>query len=71
MRLLVNDQGQVIDTDATRLDRAQFDAVNANLRGWTFHPAHWGTLPIASYLDVDVPVGPPAVARAAANSDSH
>src|ERR1019366_1822316 len=55
MRLLVDDQGEVVDTDATNLERAQIDAVSANLRGWTFHPAHWGTLPIASYLDVDVP----------------
>jgi TonB family protein len=69
MRLLVNDQGQVVDTDATRLDTAQSKAVSENLRGWTFHPAHWGTLPIASYLNVDIPVGPPSVARAAANTD--
>jgi TonB family protein len=69
MRLLVNDEGQVVDTDATRLDTAQSKAVSENLRGWTFHPAHWGTLPIASYLNVDVPAGPPTVARAAANTD--
>jgi TonB family protein len=70
MRLLVNDQGQVVDSDATRQDRAQFDAVSTNLRGWTFHPAHWGTMPIASYLDVDVPMGPASVARAAASPDA-
>jgi TonB family protein len=70
MRLLVNDQGQVVDTDASRLDRDQFQAVSENLRAWTFHPAHWGTLPIASYLNVEVPVGPSSVARAAANPDA-
>ena len=70
MRLLVNDQGQVVDTDAARLERAQVDAVSASLRGWIFHPAHWGTLPIASYLDIDVPVNPPSVAQAAANPDA-
>jgi TonB family protein len=69
LRLLVNDQGQVVDTDAARLDRAQFKAVYENLRRWTFHPAHWGTLPIASYLNVDVPLGEPPAARAA-NSDA-
>jgi len=68
MRLLVNDQGQVVDTDAVRLDRAQFEAVSENLRSWTFHPAHWGTLPIASYLDVDVPVDLSASDRTAANT---
>ena len=70
MRLLVNDQGQVVDTDAPHLDKAQSRAVSENLRAWTFHPAHWGTLPIASYLSVDVPVGPSSVAQAAANHDA-
>jgi TonB family protein len=68
MRLLVNDQGRVIDTDAERLDKTQVDAVMGNLRAWTFRPAHWGTLPIAAYLNLDVPVGPPAPNRTAANS---
>jgi len=70
MRLLVNEQGQVVDRDASPMDKAQFEAACENLRGWTFHPAHWGTLPIASYLNVDVPLSPPSVTRAAANPDA-
>jgi TonB family protein len=55
MRLLVNEQGQVVDTEAAALGKAQFDAARETLRGWTFRPAYWGNLPIASYLEVDVP----------------
>ena len=68
MRLLVNDQGQVVDSEADPMDRAQFEAACENLRGWTFHPARWGSLPIASYLNIDVPVSVPSVARAAAST---
>ncbi len=71
MRLLVNDQGQVIDTDASRLDNAHFKAVSEELRAWTFHPAHWGTMPIAAYLNVDVPVGALFADRTARNSEAH
>lgn len=68
MRLLVNDQGQVLE--ALPLGSALFEAACETLRGWTFRPAHWGSLPIASYLIVDVPVSAPSVTRAAANSAS-
>jgi TonB family protein len=70
MRLLVNDQGQVVDMDVSPMGKAQFEAACETLRGWTFRPAHWGALPIASYLELDVPVGAPSIARAAANSGS-
>jgi TonB family protein len=70
MRLLVNDQGQVVDRDVGFAGSAQFDAACDALRDWSFGPAHWGNLPIASYLDVDVPVGTPTVARVAAISGS-
>jgi TonB family protein len=68
MRLLVNDQGQVVDMEVPSMGKAQFEAACETLRGWTFHPAHWGTLPIASYLEVDVPISAPSITRAAANS---
>jgi len=70
MRLLVNDQGQVVDRDVAPAGSAQFEAACETLRGWTFRPAHWGNLPIASYFEVDVPVDTPTVARAAALSGS-
>jgi TonB family protein len=68
MRLLVNDQGQVVDCGRAPGGEAQFDSACEHLRGWTFRPAHWGNLPIAAYLDVDVPLSAPSIARAAANS---
>jgi hypothetical protein len=70
MRLLVNDQGQVVDMEVSPMGRAQFEAARETLQGWTFRPAHWGSLPIASYLEVDVPVSALPIARAAANSGS-
>ncbi|HXW16648.1 MAG TPA: energy transducer TonB [Terriglobia bacterium] len=70
MRLLVNDQGQVVDRDVPPVDDAQFEAACETLRSWTFRPAHWGNLPIASYFDVDVPVSAPPLVGAAAISRS-
>lgn len=57
LQLLVNDHGQVIDADVDpegKIEAAAFAA----LKRWSFVPAHWGTLPIASYVDVGVPVNP-------------
>jgi hypothetical protein len=65
VRLLLNDQGQVDDIELAPMEKAQWEAARESLRGWTFRPAHWGSLPVASYLEVDVPVGAPRVARAA------
>ena len=65
MRLLVNDRGQVVDRQAPPVDRAQYEALYQTVRGWTIHPAHWGSLPIASYFDVNVPLGVPPVTQAA------
>jgi hypothetical protein len=68
MRLLVNDQGQVVDMDVAPTGPAQLEAARGTLQGWTFRPAHWGSLPIASYLDVDIPVSAPTIAGAATSS---
>ena len=67
MRLLLNDQGRIVDWGGMPRNKAQSDAAFETLRGWTFHPAHWGNLPVASYLDVDVPLGAASIARTAAN----
>lgn len=68
MRVLVNDEGQVVDMGVSPTDKARFEAACETLRGWSFRPARWGTLPIASYLDINVPVVPPPVIRSAANA---
>lgn len=67
MRLLLNDQGRIVDWGGMPRNKAQSDAAFETLRGWTFHPAHWGNLPVATYLDVDVPLGAASIARTAAN----
>ena len=58
LRLLVNDHGQVIDTDEVPGGKSEAAAL-ATLKRWSFVPARWGTLPIASYVEVDVPVSHP------------
>src|SRR5579862_3807595 len=69
MRLLVNELGEVVDSDCSRLAKAQLEAVNESLRNWTFHPAYWGTLPIAAYISIDVPLDASQAVRTAVNSD--
>lgn len=70
MRVLVNDQGQVVDMGVPPTNKARFETACEILRRWTFHPAHWGALPIASYLNVDIPIGAPPVTQAAAGAIS-
>ncbi len=65
MRLLVNEQGEVDDMEISPMSKGQFDAAREALRSWTFQPAHWGTLPVASYLNVDVPLSTPPLSRTA------
>lgn len=63
LRLLVNDQGKVVDVEMPSSDPSQPEVSPEALRGWTFRPAHWGNLPIASYVDVSVPLGTRSIAR--------
>jgi TonB family protein len=67
MRLLVNDKGKVVDWGGSPKDKSQFEAAQATVRGWTFQPAHWGNLPVASYVNIKVPISEPSIARTAAN----
>jgi TonB family protein len=67
VRLLINDQGQVVDTEFTPLGGVQLAAAREILQGWTFRPAHWGNLPIASYVEIDIPLGAASIARATAS----
>jgi TonB family protein len=67
MRVLLNDQGQVIDAEPLRGPATNLEAAERSLQGWTFRPAHWGSLPIPWYLDVYVPVGTAATSRAGAD----
>jgi len=64
MRVLLNDQGQVIDAESVPGAGTNLEAAEKSLKGWTFRPAHWGSLAIPWYLDVDIPVGTAATAPA-------
>jgi len=67
LRLLLNDQGQVIDVDMLRGSSTELEAAARNLRRWTFRPARWGALPVPWYLEVDVPVQVASPHQAAAD----
>jgi hypothetical protein len=54
----------VIDAESVPGAGTNLEAAEKSLKGWTFRPAHWGSLPIPWYLDVDIPVGTAATARA-------
>jgi hypothetical protein len=54
----------VIDAEPLPGAGTNLEAAEKSLKGWTFRPAHWGSLPIPWYLDVDIPVGTAATARA-------
>lgn len=56
LRLLLDDRGQMIDSGPLPSSRGDLQAAYEEVQGWTFRPAHWGNVPIPSYLDVDVPV---------------
>jgi TonB family protein len=55
LHLLLNDQGQVIDCDPSFEAANDFASAQKALEGWAFRPAHWGSLPIPWYLDIEVP----------------
>lgn len=65
VRVLVNDAGQVIDTQPLAGLAANFEAACRSVERWTFRPARWGALPVAWYMDVDVPVEDSSLRHAA------
>jgi TonB family protein len=69
VRLLVNAEGKVIDSQIMTGDPSQFENARKTLERWSFRPARWGTLSVPWYLDVDVPVySSPAPTSAASPS---
>jgi hypothetical protein len=67
VRVLLNDEGQVIDTQPLEGPPSQFDKARQAVEQWTFGPARWGALRLPWYLEVDVPVTDPAAPSAAAD----
>jgi TonB family protein len=65
LRLLVNEEGRVIDSEILEGIPSLFERARKNIEGWAFRPARWGALSVPWYLEVDVPVDalPPRQAR--------
>jgi TonB family protein len=56
VRLLVNEEGKVIDSQLLNGFPAEFERAAQRFERWSFRPARWGTLSVPWYLDVDVPL---------------
>jgi len=56
VRLLVNEQGKVIDSAVLNGFPAEFERAAQRFERWSFRPARWGSLSVPWYLDVDVPL---------------
>ncbi len=71
IRLLVNDEGQVIDKDSKEMDKAPFKAGLRKSARVDVCTGALGNNARRLLLNVDVPVFPPPVTRAAANTIVH
>jgi TonB family protein len=56
LRLLVNADGKVIDSQILKGIPSLLEKATRAITRWSFRPARWGTLAVPWYLDVDVPV---------------
>ncbi|MGB7592339.1 MAG: TonB family protein [Terriglobia bacterium] len=56
LRLLVNAEGKVIDSEILKGIPSLFEGARKSIERWSFRPARWGALSVPWYLEVDVPV---------------
>jgi hypothetical protein len=56
LRLLINENGQVMDSSPLPNTRGDLKAAEEIAQSWTFRPAHWGNMPVSSYLEINVPI---------------
>jgi len=56
LRVLVSDDGQVLDVNPVDGFPYQYDKALKLVEQCQFRPAHWGPLAVPWYLDIDVPV---------------
>lgn len=63
LRVLVSDSGQALDVSPVQDFPARYASTLKLVERCKFRPAHWGSLPVPWYLDVEVPaLNHPAVA---------
>jgi TonB family protein len=68
LRVLVGPEGDAVDSLPLEGDSTLLAKARRIVDGWRFQPAHWGTLPVPWYLDVDVPVETWPAAQTAADA---
>lgn len=56
LRVLLDSEGHVVDTQLVTGSLPNVHQAEQEVTHWTFRPAHWGSLPVPWYLEVDVPV---------------
>jgi TonB family protein len=56
LRLLVNAEGKVIDSEIIEGIPSLFERARKSIERWAFRPARWGALCVPWYLDVEVPL---------------
>ncbi len=56
LRLLLNNEGEVIDSEPLHGSVGSLRAALKTLSHWTFRPARWGTIHLPSYIEVEIPV---------------
>lgn len=66
LRVLVSEEGRVIDTERIKGPWPESQAAMRTVEHWFFRPAHWGTLAVPWYVDIDIPVGDASSAKAVA-----
>ncbi len=66
LRLLLDSKGQIIDVQPLAGLPSDFEVGRERVEHWRFRPAHWGSLPVPWYLEVDVPIGDSNVHHGAA-----
>jgi TonB family protein len=56
LRVLVDSNGNALDTQRISGNESDGQKAEHELTQWKFLPAHWGSLPVPWYVDIDVPV---------------
>jgi TonB family protein len=56
LRVLVDSNGNALDTQLISGTESDAQMAERELSQWKFLPAHWGSLPVPWYVDIDVPV---------------
>lgn len=56
LRVLIDSEGHAVDTEWLSGRDPDARQIELEVMRWVFRPAHWGTLPVPWYLEVDVPV---------------